>query len=341
MKRLIQIAAGLAAFSWPVLCHGADIPPQERSYEGMASVSGAVAIAADMFIACSSEDNVLRVYRTDGPSGPVAQFDVSNFLGLDGEPADLRGAARIADRVYWIASHSRDEDGRLKPGRHRFFATAITREDGKIGIEPLGKPCTTLLNGLPGLSNMSTLRLDKAMGLGEELSERLRRKLAPTNEGLNIDAFCADPRIGTLLIGFRNPRPVRVITGRPHALMIPLNNASEVIEKGTAPIFGEATLWDFDGLGITCIAYSPAHGAYFILAQPHSVTVPCVLYRWSGMKANPPEPIRQLSFTNQEVTTVKLVPFEGASRLLLLTGRGSRTHAMTSEKHFQGAWIQP
>jgi hypothetical protein len=314
---------------------------QEHAYEGMTSVSGAVAIAADMFIACSGEDNVLRVYRTEGSPAPVASLDVSNFLGLDSEPADIRGAARIADRVYWIASHSRDGDGRIRPARHRFFATVIKRENDKIGIEPVGKPCTTLLNELPGLNTVSTLRLDKAMGLGEELSERQRQKLAPTKEGLNIDALRADPRIDTLLIGFRNPRPVRVITGRPHALMIPLNNAAEVIEKGKAPIFGEATLWDFDGLGITCLEYSPAHGAYFILAQPHNEGGPCVLYRWSGMKANPPELVRRLSLVDQELTTVKLVPFEGASRLLLLTSRGGNTQAKTGGKHFQGVWIQP
>lgn len=340
MKRLIQITAGLAAFSWSILCQGADSAPPERTYEGMAGVSGAVAIGADLFIACSGEDNVLRVYRTEGPSAPVAQLDVSRFLGLDGEPADIRGAARIGERVYWIASHSRDEEGRSKPARHRFFATMVKRQDDKIVIEPVGRPCRTLLNKLPGENTVSTLRLDKAVGPGEKLSERQQRRLAPNKEGLNIDAFCADPRFDFLLIGFRNPRPVRVITGRPHALMIPLNNGGEVIEKGKEPIFGEATLWDFDGLGITCLAYSPTHEAYFILAQPCEERDPCVLYRWSGMKANPPEPIRRLSLTDREATTVKLVPFEGASRLLLLTG-SRNTGAAAREQQFKGIWIQP
>jgi hypothetical protein len=130
------------------------------------------------------------------------------------------------------------------------------------------------------------------------------------------------------------------MTGRPHALMIPLNNAADVIEKGKDPIFGEATLWDFDGLGITCLAYSPAHAAYFILARPCDAGDPCVLYRWSGMKANPPELIRRLSFVGQDAMTVKVVPFEDTSRLLLLTG-GSNAGASVKEKHFLGIWIQP
>lgn len=341
MRIPIQIAISLTAFWQPILCCGADAVSQEHFYEGMTSSSAAVAIAPDMFIACCCQDNVLRVYRTEGSPSLIASLDVSSFLGLDGEPADIRGAAKIADRIYWIASHSRDEEGRTRPGRYRFFATTITRKNDQITIEPVGKPCVTLLNELPGLNTVSTLRLDKAMGLGEEMSERQRQRLAPTREGLCIAALCADPHVDTLLVGFRNPRPVRVLTGRPHALVVPLNNASEVIEKGKAPIFGEATLWDFDGLGITCIAYSPTHRAYFILAQPHNAGAPCVLYRWSGMKANPPEPVRQFSLTDKELIEVKLVPFEGSNRLLLLTGGDKKADATTSEKHFRGIWIQP
>jgi hypothetical protein len=340
MKRHFQITATLAVLLGPGLCQGADSAASEWSYEGTATLSGAVAIAKDMFIACSSDDNVLRVYRTEGPGAPVAQFDASDFLGLQGEPADLRGAARSADRVYWIASHSRDQKGQVQPARHRFFATAIKRQDDTILIEPVGKPCTALLNKLPGESTVSTLRLDKALGLGAKLSEKQQQRLAPDREGLSIDAFWADPHIDVLLIGCRNPRPVRVLTGRPHALMIPLNNAPDVIEKRAVPIFGEATLWDFDGLGITCLVYSPAHGTYFILAQPHDGDDPCMLYRWSGMKAHPPEFIRPLRLPGRETTTVKLVPFENTSRLLLLTGV-RKADATLREKRFRGLWIQP
>ncbi len=340
MRIPIQIAISLAAFWQPILCCGADSVSQEYFYDGMTSSSAAVAIGADMFIACCRQDNVLRVYRTQGSPSPIASLDVSGFLGLDGEPADIRGAAKIADRIYWIASHSRDEEGRARPGRHRFFATTITRKGDQIAVEPVGKPCATLLNELPGLNTVSTLRLDKAMGLGEEMSETQRQKLAPTREGLHIATLCADPHVDFLLIGFRNPRPVRVLTGRPHALLVPLNNASEVIEKGKAPIFGEATLWDFDGLGITCIAYCPADRAYFILAQPHNEEAPCVLYRWSGMKANHPEPVRRLGLTGRELD-VKLVPFENSNKLLLLTGGDKKTDSPAGEKHFRGIWIQP
>ncbi len=348
MRRAVRIAAGLVVLFGSIFCHGKAPASQGHAYEGMTSVSAAVAIAPDMFVACCTQDNVLRVYRTEGSASPVASLDVSNFLGLDSESADIRGAAKIADRIYWIASHSRDQEGQPKPGRYRFFATTITRKNDQVAIEPVGKPCATLLNELPGLNTVSTLRLDKAMGLDGKLTERQQQRLSPTREGLCIATLCADPYIDTLLVGFRNPRPVRVLTGRPHALVVPLNNASEVIEKGKAPIFGEATLWDFDGLGITCIAYCPADRAYFILAQPHNEDLPCVLYRWSGMKANHPELVRRLSLTAKELIDVKLVPFEGSpaggqgwNRLLLLTGGDKKTDSPTGEKHFRGIWIQP
>ncbi len=340
MKPIVMIAVCLTTL-WSVACFAADAVPQKHNYEGMNRVSAAVALTEDAFIAASSQDNILRVYRlTDSPA-PIARFDISAFLGLNGEPADVQGAARFADRVYWIASHSRDEHGQIRHGKYRFFATAIKEENGKFVIEPVGKPCTTLLDKLPGLNTVSTLRLDKAMRLREELSEKQRQRLAPTKEGLNIGALCADPHTDILFIGFRNPRPVRVMTGRPHALMMPLNNAADVVDKGAEPIFGEAMLWDFDGLGITGLEYSPIHGMYFITAQPHDNAGPCILYRWSGMKANPPEQVCRPSFMDNGPIDITLVPFENSRRLLLLTGHPDDGGAVPQEKHFQGIWIQP
>lgn len=340
MKEIVRIAICLTALQ-PIVCPAGEIEPEPRFYEGVGCVSAAVAVAKDAFITCSSQDNILRVYQTTGPAAPIASLDISEFLGLDREPADIQGAARIGDRIYWITSHSRDEDGRVRPGRYRLFATTIKKTDAGFDIEPVGKPCTTLLNKLPNLNTVSTLRLDKAMRLGEELPERQRRRLAPTREGLKIEALCADPRTEILFIAFRNPRPVRVITGRPHAMVIPLNNAAEVVEKGKEPIFGEAMLWDFDGLGITGFEYSPAHAMYFILAQSHSSNGPTTLYRWSGMKAGPPESICTLCLTGVKADAKAITAFDDSDKLLLLSGVGEPVGAAPPESHFQALWIRP
>ena len=340
MKSTVWRAACLVAL-WPMACIGAETVSPGQRYEGTGRVSAAVAISPDMFVTSSGQDNVLRVYRTAGPAAPLARLDVSGFLGLDDEPADIQGGARIADRVYWITSHSRNEEGHFEPRRYRFFATRIRVKDGTVSMEPVGKPCTTLLDKLPDLNTVNTLRLDKALRLSEQLSERQRRRLAPAKEGLRIEALCADPRVDILFLGFRNPRPVRVMTGRPHALVVPLNNAADVAEKGRNPIFGEAMLWDFDGLGITGFEYSPAHGLYYIVAQPNNDDRPCVLYRWSGMKAISPELLWRFRSGGETPRAVALGPFGTADTLSLLTGRGDSVDAERQERHFQSIWIQP
>src|SRR5512145_97604 len=104
MKGIVQITMCLTALQ-PIACLAAETKSQERFYEGVGSVSAAVAIAKDTFITCSGEDNILRIYQTTGPGTSIASLDVSKFLGLDGEPADIQGAARIGDRIYWITSH--------------------------------------------------------------------------------------------------------------------------------------------------------------------------------------------------------------------------------------------
>lgn len=205
----------------------------------------------------------------------------------------------------------------------------------------MGKPCTTLLNGLPNRNTVSTLRLDKAMRLGEEPPEKQRKRLAPTKEGLRIEALCADPHTHILFLGFRNPRPVRVTTGRPHALVVPLNNPADVVEEGKEPIFGEAMLWDFDASGIAGLEYSPFHKRYFVLARPHDANSPTALYRWSGMKANSPIRIRTLSRTSAGAGAKALTAFENSGSLLLLTDVGDHAGARPPERYFQSIQIRP
>lgn len=339
MKGITTIAICLTALR-SVACLATDIDPHERMYGGTGCVSAAVAVSEDAFIASSASDNVLRIYRTKATSAPIACLDVSKFLGLEAEPADIQGAARVADRVYWITSHSRDEEGRIRPGRYRFFATTIGETDTGFNIGPVGKPCTTLLNELPDRNTVSTLRLDKAMRLGEELPEKQRRKLAPSKEGLRIEALCSDPHTHILFIGFRNPRPVRVTTGRPHALVVPLNNPADVVEEGKEPIFGEAMLWDFDASGIAGLEYSPFHKMHFVLARPHDANSPTALYRWSGMKANSPTRIRTLSRTSVGADAKAFAAFENSDKLLLLTGGGD-ARTRPPERYFQSIQIRP
>jgi hypothetical protein len=125
-----------------------------------------------------------------------------------------------------------------------------------------------------------------------------------------------------------------------------------VIEEGEVPIWGEGILWDLEGMGIVSFAYSAFHRTFFFVAAPHDHDDSFVLYRWSGMKANPPAVVQRSSSDNLGLFPETIVPFEDSERLLLL-GRGvsgPRSGAIASEgserdsgraEVFCGYWFQP
>src|SRR4029450_9106785 len=115
----------------------------------MCAPSAAAAISDNLFIVASDEDNVLRVYAR-GASHAPQRFDLNSFLRPDENhsKADIEGATRIGDHIYWIASHGRNRDGKLRPSRHRLFATSVTVESDKVTVVPVGFPYTRLLEDL-------------------------------------------------------------------------------------------------------------------------------------------------------------------------------------------------
>ncbi len=297
--------------------------PKIRVYRGASDASAGVALGEDMFAMADDENNVLRVYKiTGGP--PVYSYDMSGFLNIEADhpEADIEGATKIGRRVYWITSHGRNKNGKVRPNRYRFFATDVDVEGDKVRIQPVGKPCTTLLRTLLRLKAMRDLELHKAAGFGStKLSKKDLKKLAPKEEGLNIEGLCASADGRTIYIGFRNPRPVDKSTRRVGALVVPLNNPANVIERGDTPIFGEPILWDFGGLGIRSMEYSVFHKAYFVVAGSFDGTPEFALHRWSGEKDAQPELVQQMSHSS--FGPEALIPFEDSGMLLLLSDDGT------------------
>lgn len=294
-------------------------------YAGTSDASTAVAISKNMFIVADDENNTLRVYKIDIGGLPVFSYDLTSFLEVQSQypEADIEGATMIKDRIYWITSHGRNKDGQLRPNRYRFFATTVQVQNDNVTITPVGKPCKTLIHQLIKNENMHRLELDKATRFNKILTKKDRKKLAPKEKGLNIEALCASADGKTLYIGFRNPLPVSSDTHQPNAIVVPLNNAAGVIEKQDEPIFGEPILWDLKGLGIRSMEYSPFHKAYFIIAGPYDEESKFALYRWSEDKNTQPVLVRQLSFEISNFTPEALVPFTNLAEILLLSDDGS------------------
>jgi hypothetical protein len=298
-------------------------------YRGASDASAAVAVGKEMFVVADDENNILRVYKTSKDGLPLFSYDMTEFLDI--EPEHPEADIVIGPRIYWITSHGRNKDGKMRPNRYRFFATTVKVENGNVTITPVGKPCKTLIHSLLKAENMRHLRLDRATRFdATELTKKEREKLAPKEEGLNIEGLCASADGRTIYIGFRNPRPVDRVTSHKKALILPLNNPKQVIEDKEAPIFGEPILWDLRGLGIRSMEYSHFHKAYFIIAGSFDESPKFALYRWSGKKERPPVLVRELSQSN--FSPEALVTFKNSDKLFMLSDDGSL------EIKVSGAW---
>ena len=325
MKVLSKIVFVILIFvmSCPVI---GDVPPGEvLVFRGSSDASAAVAVGENMFVVADDENNILRIYETSNAAKPIDFFDMTALLDIepDHPEADIEAATRVGQRIYWITSHGRNKDGKLRPNRYRFFATDVFIENRSVKLHPAGEPYETLIHELVKTNAARRLGLDKATGFGRRLTKKEREKLAPKKDGLNIEGLCTSPDGGTLYIGFRNPRPKDKQSGRAKAIVIPLCNPDRVIEKGEAPVFGESMLWDLKGLGIRSMEYSRFHKACFIIAGGPDEDKGFALYRWSGKPESPPELERELSMGESKFSPEALIPFEKSGRLLMLSDDGS------------------
>ena len=323
MKVIGEVMLFLLIYSAVVVADSNEPTGQVLLYRGMSDASAAVAVSDDMFVVADDENNILRVYKSSGGRLPESCFDMTDFLGVEPEypEADIEGATVIGDRIYWITSHGRNKDGRFRPNRFRFFATKVKIENGKVSIVPVGKPYKTLVHRLVQTQMGQRLGLDKATRFDEVgLTKKEREKLAPKEQGLNIEGLCASADGRTIYIGFRNPLVYDKVTRQRKAIVLPLNNPGPVIERGESPIFGQPLLWELGGLGIRSMEYSHFDKAHFIVAGPADEGPGFTLYRWSGEKQIPPVLVRRLN--QSDFSPEAIVPFKNSSRLLLLSDDG-------------------
>jgi len=292
-------------------------------YRGCSDASAAVAVDSELFVVADDEDNVLRLYRLGGPDLPIFSYDLTEFLEVDPEhpEADIEGATRLGQRIYWIASHGRNKDGKMRPSRYRFFATEFRLDGATISMRPVGKCCKILAHCLVKDRRMAHLGLYQATRFDAvDLPRKVRRDLAPKRQGLNIEALCASADGRRLFIGFRNPRP-STSTNRAMALVVPLENATDIVERGALPVFGQPILWDLGGLGIRAMEYSSRHKAYFIVAGSHDESGNFALYRWSGDPRQQPVPLGGI--VQSTLTPETLVIFEDSEKIFVLSDDGT------------------
>ncbi len=258
-----------------VACIPATASADVDRYQGICDGSAAVALGPEHFIVANDDEDILQIYRL-GEAAPVGHVDVIDFLGNrkpngKDEEADIEGAARIGDRIYWISSHGRDKDGHFKKTRLRFFATDVVQHSPVPAVTPVGTPYKKLLDDLINEPKLQSLGLAAASQIAPE-----------EEEGFNIEGLAAMPD-GRLLIGFRNPRPGNA----KQAILIPLENPAGLIE-GEKAKFGSAIRLDLGHRGVRSI--ERIGDRYIIVAGSHdSAPNPgFAIFTWSGNENDPP-----------------------------------------------------
>lgn len=262
--------------------------PAVTTYRGICDASAAVALDAEHFLVGEDEHNFLKIYRRGTPD-PVGEVDLIDYLGTRKpsgkiKEADLEGAARVGTRIYWIASHGRDNSGDVEETRHRFFATDIAAGSTPPAVKlPATPPSRKLLDGL--------LASDKPEALKKLVASHLAKGStlsAKDPDGLNIEGLAAMSD-GALLISFRGPRP------DGQALLLPLANPEAVLGGTTKAAFGDPILLDLGKRGVRSI--DRIGERYVIVAGPFDKPSPSTpggdfaVFTWSGIPNEKPKQV--------------------------------------------------
>jgi hypothetical protein len=284
--------------------------PPYREHVGMCDASAAVALSEATFVVASDEDNKLRVYGSGGRM-VLQELDMSAFLEVGRkQEADIEGAARMGDRIYWITSHGRSRTGEARPSRRRLFATEVRGTGERGTLLPVGRPYKDLIKDLAGLQGL------EGLVPGEEPG----RPVAMPAEtglpaGLNIEGLAGTPD-GTLLIGLRNP-----LDRSARAVIVPLKNPAEVVAGGQ-PRFGRAISLALGRRGIRGIEYVEAVGKYLIIAGPSDDKGEFRLYRWSGPPFEEVEEVKEIDLSGINPETIVVYP--GGHEIQILSDDGTR-----------------
>lgn len=316
---------------------------EERIFYGASDASAAVFLDTAHFVVADDECNILRIYTIEKSDKPVSQLDLNSFLNApaDAPEADIEAAARVDNRIYWITSHGRNKDGKLRPGRYRFFCTRIDTASTPPPLIPEGTPNSTLVWHL--LKHPSPVQsvLAEATRLGEDLSKKQRKKLAPKEEGLNIEGLAYYPPNNSLLIGLRNPLYAPDDKTRSRAIVIELKNPAEVVDQQKSAQFGQVLLWDLDGRAVRGMEYSENLKKHFILAGSIDDETTPVLYQWNGDFNSNPEKVCQWPKSDLPFTPEGIAVIPGTNQLWIFSDDGSMEVSINSPSECMDGELLP
>lgn len=266
----------------------------EFDYEGLCDASAAVALDDDHFVVGDDETNTLYIFKRGVPDAK-GHLPLSGAKGIpkNKKEIDLEGAARVGERIYWIASHSKGEKK-----RRRFFMTEIVP-----GSPPSLKLPTKVQKGL-----LDALITDERLD-AFNMKAAAKKPDDKVKDGLSIEGLAGGPN-GSLLIGFRNP-----ITN-DMALIVPLENPDAFLDGDEAKL-GDPIELDLGGKGIRSLEFMDP--GYLIVAGPSGNKGSFALYRWSGKAGDAP---KALDVDIEGIRPEALFSIPGTGKVQLLSDDG-------------------
>ncbi len=291
----------------------------EMVFTGACDASGAVRVSGSLVAVADDEDNLLRVYDTAAPGKATAVVDTGSVMPDERRKPpemDLEAAARIGDRIYWLASHGRKKSGKRAPSRLRIFATDVVAGENLAFV---GTPYSHLVDDLAAVPGLD---------LGEAAA------MSPRDEGgLNIEGL-GETATGQLLLGFRSPVP----EGR--ALILPIENPAAMIERGERAVFGAPIRLDLGGRGVRAMERDGAR-QYIVGGGTGARMLAAELYVWDGGGAA--RPMAGVRFGDLNPEALALI----GRRLLVVSDDGERPMGRRvckklkdrAARQFRAAWL--
>lgn len=216
---------------------------------------------------------------------------------------DLEGiAADSAGFIYAITSHSRNSNGDAKKSREKLIRFEL---EGNHAVAPIV---------VKGLKAALTAAHPVLAAAAEVLDVK-------AGSGLNVEALEMTPDRRRLRVGFRSP----LLDG--HALIIDIENPTELFEAGAAPrISPRPDMLDLDGHGIRGMSYIPGLAGYLVISGPVSKEQGHFrLWFWSGRTSDPPRRVIVPGLPDfKHAEGVCPACIDGKQRIVIVSDDGNR-----------------
>lgn len=259
------------------------------------------------------EDEAERPIHILNPADGLKSFretaiSTKKMFDKDGKHADFRKLDDLEgldvdndDTFYAVTSHSRSKKGR-KPNREKLIRFKV---EGQRITNP---------SVYGGLKDGLTAKFP-VLRIAADVAD------VKNQNGFNIEGLSFNRDKDKMLIGFRGP----VVDEK--AMIVELENLSDLFEKGSAPQLGDNPIYlELGGQGIRGMKYDSRLDGYLIISGPvKKISEPFYLWFWSGDPSQKPKRVSVDGVKDFErAEGITQVNLDGQEQVMIVYDDGNR-----------------